>query len=151
MIKTRWVTLLTICLLWAAAGFADDVQPTKTDREQLSTATISIATMLAESEHPSLWRPFHPVEATAYADNPLRPVADFHIQDTGVLSRVSKLRRLSLLTLAEFGQTRLFLGIDEEGLVGLHFNVLPQSGSERYLEVARMPYLPKTSRGAESK
>jgi hypothetical protein len=48
---------------------------------------------------------------------------------------------LSLLTLAEIGQTRLFLGVNDEGLLGLHFNALPRDGDERYLEVIRMPYL----------
>jgi hypothetical protein len=57
------------------------------------------------------------------------------------LARVSKLRNLSLLTLAEIGQTRLFLGVNDEGLVGLHFNALPRDSDGRYLEVVRMPYL----------
>jgi hypothetical protein len=47
------------------------------------------------------------------------------------------------LTLAEIGQTRLFLGVDDDGFVGLHFCTLPRYGDERYLEVVRMPYLKK--------
>jgi hypothetical protein len=39
------------------------------------------------------------------------------------------------------GQTRLFLGVNDDGLVGLHFNLFSRAGDERYLEVARMPYL----------
>ena len=149
MIKSSWMALLTIGLLWPAAGFADDVQSPKTDGEPLLVVTLSVETMLAESAYPSRWRPSHPAEATAYSDGWLRPIVDFDFQDAGTLSRVSKLRGLSLLTLAEFGQTRLFLGVNEEGFVGLHFNVLPHYGSDRYLEVVRMPYLKKTSRAAE--
>ena len=57
------------------------------------------------------------------------------------LARVSRLRSLSLLTLAKIGQTRLFLGVNEEGLVGLHFIAFLRDGDERYLELVRMPYL----------
>ena len=149
MVKASWMALLTIGLLWSAAGFADDVQSSKTDGELLPVVTLSVETMLAESEYPSRWRPFHPAEATAYSDGWLRPIADFDFQDAGVLSRVSKLRGLSLLTLAEFGQTRMFLGVNEEGLVGLHFDAFPHNGGDRYLEVVRMPYLRKTSRATE--
>ncbi len=149
MIKASWMALLTIGLLWSAAGFADDVQSSKTDGELLPVVTLSVETMLAESEYPSRWQLFPPGEATAYSDVWLRPIADFDFQDAGALSRFSKLRGLSLLTLAEFGQTRLFLGVNEEGLVGLHFDVFPHYGGDRYLEVVRMPYLKNTSRAAE--
>jgi hypothetical protein len=149
MVKASWMALLTIGLLWTTAGFADDVQSSKTDGEPLPVVTLSVETMLAESEYPPRWRPFHPAEATAYSDGWLRPIADFDFQDASVLSRVSKLRGLSLLTLAEFGQTRMFLGVNDEGLVGLHFDAFPHNGGDRYLEVVRMPYLRKTSRATE--
>ena len=149
MIKTSWMALLTIGLLWPAAGVADDVQSSKTDGEPLPVVALSVETMLAESEYPSRWRLVHSAEATAYSDGRLRPIVDIDFQDASTLSRVSKLRCLSLLTLAEVGQTRLFLGVNEDGFVGLHFDVLPHIGSDRYLEVVRMPYLKKTSRAAE--
>jgi hypothetical protein len=149
MVKASWMALLTIGLLWSAAGFADDVQSSKTDDELLPVVTLLVETMLAESEYPSRWRPFHPAEATAYSDGWLRPIVDFDFQDSSTLSRVSKVRCLSLLTLADFGQTRLFLGVNDEGLVGLHFDAFPHNGGDRYLEVVRMPYLRKTSRATE--
>jgi hypothetical protein len=149
MTKASWMALLNIGLLWSAAGLADDVQYSKTDGELLPVVTLSVETMLAESEYPSRWRRFHPAEATAYSDGWLRPIADFDFQDAGALSRISKLRGLSLCTLAEFGHSRLFLGVNEEGLVGLHFDMFPHYGGERILEVVRMPYLRKTSRAAE--
>ena len=149
MIKASWMVLLTTCSLWSAAGCADDVQSSKTDGELLSKTTLAVETMLVESAHPSRWRPFHPTAATTYSTKPLRPIADFDIQDADALSRVSKLRGLSLLTLAEFGQTRLFLGVSEEGLVGLHFNAFPRYDGEGDLEVIRMPYLRNPSRAAK--
>jgi hypothetical protein len=66
-----------------------------------------------------------------------------YFQDNSALGRVSKLRNLSLLTLAESRRTRLFLGVNDDGLVGLHFVALPKYGDERYLSLIRMPYLKK--------
>ncbi len=149
MIKASWMVLLTTCSLWSAAGCADDVLSSKTDGELLSKTTRSVESMLVESEYPSRWRPFHPTTATVYSSKPLRPVADFDILDADALSRVSKLRGLSLLTLADFGQTRLFLGVNEEGLVGLHFNAFPRYGAQSYPEMIRMPYLRNPSRAAK--
>jgi len=149
MIKANWMALLTIGLLWSAAGLADDAQDPKTDGELLPAVTLSVETMLAESEYPSRWRPLHPAAATAYSDGWLRPTAYFDFQDAGAFSRISKLRGLSLFTLAEIGQTRLFLGVNEKGLVGLHFDMFPRYGDERYLEVVRMPYLKKNQPDSE--
>jgi len=145
MIKASWMALLIIGLLRSAAGFADDVQSSKTEDKLLPVTTLSVETMLAEFEFPSRWRLFHPAETTAYSDGWLRPIADFDFQDEDALSRVSKLRGLSLFTLAELGKARLFLGVTSEGLVGLHFDVLPRHAAEQYLEVVRMPYLKETS------
>jgi len=79
----------------------------------------------------------------------LTQIAEFNFQDDSALARVSKLRNLSLLTLAEIGQTRLFLGVNDDGLVGLHFNLFSRAGDARYLEVVRMPYLQKTGPDSE--
>jgi len=149
MIKASWMAPLVISMLWSATGFADDVQSSNTDGEPLPVATLSVATMLEESAYLYRWLPLHPAEATAYSDNRLLPIADFDFQDAGAFSRFSKLRSLSLLTVAQFGETRLFLGVNEQGLVGLHFNAFPRYGGERYLEVVRMPYLKKASQAAK--
>ena len=149
MIKASWISFLTIGLLWSAASFADDAQPSKSNDELLPVVSLSLEAILTESKIPSRWRPLYPAEATVYSDDWPRPLADFDFQEAGAWSRVSKLRGLSLLTLAEFGQTRLFLGVNKDGLAGLHFDVFPRYGDKRYLEVVRMPYLRKTSQSAE--
>jgi len=141
MPKASRMTLLTIGMLLPAAGFADDVQPSNTVSEPLPAVTLSVEALHAESGYTSRRHLFHPVEALAYSDDWPRAIADVDFQDDSALARVSKLRNLSLLTLAEIGQTRLFLGVNDEGLLGLHFNALPRNGDKRYLEVVRMPYL----------
>ena len=56
------------------------------------------------------------------------------------MGRASRLRSLSLLTLAEFRKSRVFLGVDDRGVLGLHINAARKS-DDRHLEVARMPWL----------
>lgn len=68
-------------------------------------------------------------------------LADIEFRDGGVISRVSRIRQLSLLTFAEFGSARLFLGVNDDGLLGLHFGATPAYSADRHLELARMPYL----------
>lgn len=72
---------------------------------------------------------------------PSLEMSDLEFHDSGILGRASRLRSLSFLTLAEVGRTRLFLGVNQEGLVGLHFRGFSRHSSSRYLELARMPYL----------
>ena len=149
MLKARWVMLLTIGMLLSAAGYADDTKLSNADDESLPEVTRSVAALLAESRYASRWRLYHPVDAMTYSDKWPRPIAEFNFQDDSALARVSKLRNLSLLTLAEIGQTRLFLGVNNDGLVGLHFNLFSRAGDARYLEVVRMPYLQKTGPDSE--
>jgi len=141
MPKTSWMTLLTIGMLLSAAGFADDAKSSSTDSEPLPEVTLSVEALYAESRYTSRRHSFDSVEAMAYSDDWPRAFADLDFQDDSALARVSELRNLSLLTLAEIGQARLFLGVNDDGLVGLHINAFPRDGDGRYLEVVRMPYL----------
>ena len=132
MLKASWMALLSIGMLFPAAGLADEAVP---------VATLSVDRMLAELAYESRWQLRQPVEAMSYSDDWTQPIAEFNFQDPSALARVSKLRSLSLLTLGEFGQGRLFFGVNEKGLVGVHFNAFPRSAEGRYLELVRMPYL----------
>jgi hypothetical protein len=140
------MVLLTIGMLFSSAGYADD---TKYPGDNHKAANQTLADLLAESAYAPRWQLYHPVKATPYPDRWLRPMADIEFQDNSVLGRVSKLRNLSLLTLAEGGQSRLFLGVNDDGLVGLHFIALGRNADERYLSVARMPYLKRRESRSE--
>ncbi len=140
MNKAMWVTLLAIGML-SAAGYADDAKLSNTDGESLPQAMPSAEASHAKSAHTFPSQLLYPVEATAYLDDWPRPLANLEFRDDSALARVSKLRNLSLLTVAEIGRTRLFLGVNDDGLVGLHFNSFSRAGDARYLEVVRMPYL----------
>ena len=95
--------------------------------------------------------------AATFSDAPLTPayvqssheqdlsssLEKLHFQDSSAVGRASRLRSLSLLTLAQFRKSRLFLGVNDRGILGLHFNAAKR-GDDRCLEVARMPYLRDT-------
>jgi hypothetical protein len=144
MNEARWVMLLTIGMLLSAAGYADDTKLSNAHGESLPGETRSIEALLAESVYASRWQLYHPLDAIAYSDDWKQPIADINFRDGSTLARVSKLRNLSLLTLAEVGQTRLFLGVNDDGLVGLHFNLFSRADDTYYLEAVRMPYLKKS-------
>ena len=46
--------------------------------------------------------------------------------DDSLLARLSELRSVSFLTLLDSEDTRLFVGVNDEGIVGLHFNAYRQ-------------------------
>jgi hypothetical protein len=141
MRKASWMVLLIIGMLMSSAGFADEFGDAGDDPKPSTNRTLS--DLLAESAYEPRWQLYHPVDATPYSDRWLESMADIEFQDNSVLGRVSKLRNLSLLTLAESRQSLLFLGVNDDGLVGLHFIALSKNADERYLSVARMPYLKK--------
>jgi len=104
MIKANWMAISTLGLLWSATSLADDAQSSETRGELRPAETLSVESLLDESAHPARWRATVPRQATPYADNWLAPIHGFNFRNSGTLSRVGKLRSLSLLTLAEFRQ-----------------------------------------------
>ena len=150
MLKASWMTLSIIGVLLSAAGLADDAPSSSADDKPPASATRSPAALPAAPESASRWQLNQPVEPIAYSDRWSGPIQNFEFQDSDTLARVSRLRGLSLLTFAEVGQARLFLGVNERGLVGIHFRAFPRYGDERYLEVARLPYLTKMKPGDEA-
>ena len=131
MNEARWVMLLTIGMLLSAAGYADDANLSNADGALLPEVTSSVEALHAELTNKFPSHLLYPVEAMAYLDDWPRPLAKFDFQDDSALARVSKLRNLSLLTVAEIGRTRLFLGVNDDGLVGLYFKRLSRAGDAR--------------------
>ncbi len=132
---------MTIGTLLPVAVFAGDESHSSTDSDAPPVVTLSVDPLHTVSLYPSRWQLHHSVGEVAYTGDWSQPIADFDFEDASALGRVSKLQSLSLLTLAEVGRTRVFLGVDDKGLVGLHFNVFVRDLAESSLEMARMPYL----------
>lgn len=141
MLKIGRMTLLIVGLSLSVAGLADDSNSSAADNVTLPEVTLSSQAVHETWTYAPRWRLSNPVETTAYPVDWAKPGVKVSFQDGGALARVSKLRNLSLLTFAEFGRARLFLGVNDSGVVGLHLRAFHRVGDERYLEVVRMPYL----------
>ena len=141
MLKANWITLLILGTLQPLTGLADDAKTPSTSSATPPAITASVEKLLAESKYASPWQLPHPVGVLTHSDYWSRPIGNFEFHDDNAIERARNLHNLSLLTLAEFHKTRLFLGVSEEGLLGLHFSALPRYDDEHYMEVVRMPYL----------
>ena len=136
-----WVTLITIGMLFSTAGLAEDAEPIRAVEDTLPEVVLPVAAVHSHLSYAPQWRSYYPLDSAVYTDDRPEPFAEVDFRDSSIVARAGKLRGLSLLTLAEFRHTRLYLGVNDDGLVGLHFNAAPFQADERYLELVRMPYL----------
>lgn len=115
----KWKTPLCICLLLPAVGIADD----------------SIQQLY---DYESRWRLSHSVDTATYIDDwsPASRPFDLVLDDGSSIIRVAKIRSLSLLTLAGDEQSKWFLGINEDGFVGIHFRGFTRNGAKHHLDVS---------------
>ena len=150
MPRANWMVLLIVGTLLSTAALADDATASRSDARAIPPSTLSNELLRPQSAYAPRWQLTYPIETMTYADDWSRPMSNFDFQDSGILGRASKLRNLSFLTLAELGETRLFLGVNDEGLVGLHFRAFARHSSGRYLELVRMPYLTNRDSDAET-
>lgn len=145
MKRASWRALSAFVMVLPAAGFADEHHSPDVDGEPLPVTTRSAETLLAESVYAPHWWPLADSDIHTFSGDWPQPLSGFEFtlrfQNTSALARVREVRSLSLLTLAEFGRTRFFLGVSNDGLLGLHFNAVARHNKQRYLEIIRMPYL----------
>ena len=102
MLRVASGTLLVFSLLWSAGATADDAEA---EPEQLTSITDLVTP--TESLYTVEWR---------------YEIDDLDFQDNSPLGRISRIRELSLLTLAETRNSRVFFGVDSNGILGLHIN-----------------------------
>ena len=136
MRKQGIVTTVAALLLAGASVHAEDDVESKDDL----AAESGIVDELYDNI-PSRWRVTESVNVGVMAAEYSSPLTEIAFQDNSTVGRLSRLRNLSLLTLGRMGKSRLFIGVNDDGLVGLHFKALSGESDGRYLEMARMPYL----------
>lgn len=141
MHKANWKTLLAIVSLLPMVSVADEQQDTTANDASYPGTLPRIASLDGDLLAASSWPLSYADAQTNYSDDWRQPMADFEFREGSALMRLTKLRSLSLLTLAKVGKSRLFFGVNDDGFVGLHFSALSSASDERYLEVVRMPYL----------
>lgn len=143
MRKAGLTVLTVIGMLVSMPGLADEKVTSPVASSTLPATSLSVPPLYSNIDGAARWRDAYQLDTTRYSKDWTQPFVNVPFQDSGTLARVSKLRSLSLLTFAEIGRSRLFLGVNDEGLVGLHFRAFRRRDKERHLEVARMPYLEK--------
>lgn len=144
MLRACCLALLTAGVAMAPiAGAGDRLDPAPS-ANLAPVLTMPASALLPESVRVYRWQLDTPIQALPIADTSRRPVAEFEFRDDNAFVRVARLRSVSLFTLAEYGKTRLYVGVNGDGVVGLHFSANPRYRDERYLEFIRMPYLTKT-------
>jgi hypothetical protein len=146
MHKASWMVLV-FSLLIPAVVLADDARTPAADRYSSNPLTESSLAHWLDAGNKSAWQLTQTIEVPRYLSDAMDPIADLDFRDPGAFARVSKVRELSLLTLAEVGKARLFFGFNGEGLFGFHLGARPRLGDERCVELARMPYLSSAERG----
>lgn len=61
------------------------------------------------------------------------------------LGKLMRVRSLSLLTLASAGEARLFIGISDDGIPGIHLARLSKKQKSRHVELSRLPFLTQST------
>ncbi len=103
MPKASPISVLTCGLLLASAASADDAP------NPVPTMTTSARAMeLPDSIVDSRWS---------------AAIDDIEFLDNSALARVRRLEDVTFLTISETPGTRLFLGVNRDGLIGLHFRM----------------------------
>ncbi len=146
MHRASWMVLV-VSLLIPAVALADDARTPAADRYSSNPLTESSLTNWLDAGYASAWQLPSTIEVPRYSSKATDPIADLDFRDPGAFARVSNVRELSLLTLAEVGKARLFFGVNGKGLFGFHLGARPRLGDERCVELARMPYLNSAERG----
>lgn len=142
--KARRIALMAVGVFSFSLGQADGLSSTDPDAEGLQPTLLAPGTLSAGSSA-SPWRLSRPPSQTnALSEGRTPPIVEFDVRRSNALRRVGHIRRLSLLTLGKRGRTRLFLGVNDEGLPGLHIIVTATHDDDRILEIARMPYIKDT-------
>lgn len=144
MYRACWTALIAMAVSLPQASLADEQQDTDLDGNAERHAAASVEALRSDLFDRTSWQLTYPDRPLAYTDTWRQPLSDFEFQEGSTLMRLGKLRSLSLLTVAKFGESRLFLGVNDDGLVGLHFNAFLRGVDERYLEIVRMPYIADT-------
>ena len=125
--------------LLSTAALAEDLPYTfANDLSSLSPAT----NLWLQDQSPVVRSqpPYRMPETTSFGAMTM-PVIELELENASTLKQISKLRSLSLLTLADKGKLQFYLGVNDDGLPGLHITLLPRQDDDRTLEVFRMPYL----------
>ncbi len=138
MHRFRCKTLLCCALLLPVTATADDAAEPEPASSDATPTPVEIDWSIADLE--SRWRLSHAVMTPAYTDPWSRSstLFDVDVDSDNSIMRVAQIRSLSFLTISGDERSKWFLGINEDGLVGIHFRGFSRSGARRHLDVATL-------------
>ncbi|MDX1499204.1 MAG: hypothetical protein R3176_04875 [Woeseiaceae bacterium] len=87
---------------------------------------------------PAVAEELRPVAPAHDAGTRAATIAELEFRDATTLDRLRRFRNLSLVTIAKGRRARLYLGINKDGLAGLHLALRRPGDDARYLELARL-------------
>ena len=137
---TTRLVIFSLGILVSGAGLADELDDAEF-AELRSAATYTLYTLPADLTSEPQWRLPDTASEIVYTNIPTKPLFEVEFQDSNTLKQLSKLRNLSFVTLADKWNSQLFLGVNRDGLVGLHFTLIPRKNRDQMLELSRLSYL----------
>lgn len=138
--RSIWWTSIAALGLAANAAVADDVAGDTETRDQPAELTPAAEALLDDFDSASRIRLSDDVPALAYSDAFATTLTRLDVRRSNAIQRLAKIRRLSLLTLAEVGQAQLFFGVSSDGTLGLHFGASSRKRTEDGLAATDAPY-----------
>lgn len=64
----------------------------------------------------------------------------FRFYDNSTYAQVSRIRHLSFLTLVDSGKSRWFVGVNSDGVFGVHYRAKPRYKPDAHAELVRRNY-----------
>jgi len=101
MPATRFIAILLGCLAATTFARAQDAELTAIERYEIPDLAFPVSTL--------------------DSDDWLSSIDDLEFQDNSALAKLKRMRDLPLLTITDTSESRLFLGVNSDGLIGLHF------------------------------
>ncbi len=137
MRPASWKNLFCTLLLLPAAAVADDAV---SDDEHESEAYASSDTVWSLVDYDSRWRLSNTIDTNTYFDRwqGASMSLDVPVQDGSSIMRVAQIRTLSLFTISGDERSKWFVGINEDGLVGVHFRGFTRESAKRHVDLATL-------------
>ena len=138
----RWIVACMGVCLFASPCVADD--ETAVDVLSASLTALYAAASVADSDRYFVEQDFTSFEHFRRAHSYEAPMAPLRFQRSDPFGRMIQIRSVSLITLSENRNSRLFFGVNSDGFLGFHL----RGSSDRHIEFARVPWLQRRQRSA---
>ncbi len=149
MATARWMAFIFVGMLLSGAAAADGLDMASDHDVPSLGAQASVDDLIAASSYADRWQPVAAVEPIDIAASWPSGAPEIYFRDTAPAARFARLRNLSLVTLLDDGESRLFLGVNDRGVIGLHFGAFSHVSTGEILEILRMPYLERERSAAD--